>query len=296
MAELSFNLLHTLDPRRDDYGFALRPQHAQRYREYANIYKEEEGERLDKWKGFLELLAKSSQPCPSVEEYKETLQAEDTECKAETISESKEGDDSSSGNSISDGSEVSDPKEEGQLSKETKTHKLQTWAQIRPSLVAIEKMMSFRVQKRKNMVDEEETVNGNHLPSIEEAESLGGASDDEEDCVNETSDANENAARTEPTPVDEVSPKHLFPWKEELESLVRGGVPKDLRGEVWQAFVGVKARRVERYYQDLVAQEANDGGSKVHDDSSSVFKKWKRQIEKVIRCICLGLYPSVFSI
>lgn len=195
-------------------------------------YQEEEGERLDKWKGFLELLAKSSQPCSSVEEYKETLQAEDTECKAETISESKEGDDSSSGNSISDGSEESDPKEEGQLSKETKTHKLQTWAQIRPSLVAIEKMMSFRVQKRKNMVDEQETVNGNHLPSIEEAESLGGASDDEEDCVNETSDANENAARTEPTPVDEVSPKHLFPWKEELESLVRGGVPKDLRGEV----------------------------------------------------------------
>jgi hypothetical protein len=42
-----------------------------------------------------------------------------------------------------------------------------------------------------------------------------------------------------------------------------------------------------------VAQEADDGGSKVHD---GVFKKWKRQIEKVIRCICLGLYPSVFSI
>ncbi|XP_059462248.1 uncharacterized protein LOC132191314 isoform X2 [Corylus avellana] len=282
MTELSFNLLHTLEPRRDAYGFALRPQHAQRYREYANIYKEEEGERSDKWKDFLEQIAKSSQPCSSEEEYKERLHAEDTECKAETISESKEGDDSRSGKSISDGSEESDPKKEGQLSKETKTHKLQTWAQIRPSLGAIEKMMSFRVQKRKNMIDERETVNGNHLPSIEEAESLGGASDDEKDCVNETSDDNENATRTEPTPVDEVSPKHFFPWKEELESLVRGGVPKDLRGEVWQAFVGVKARRVERYYQDLVAQEANDGGSKVHDDSSGVFKKWRRQIEKDI--------------
>ncbi|KAE8099504.1 hypothetical protein FH972_017482 [Carpinus fangiana] len=267
---------------RDAYGFALRPQHAQRYREYANIYKEEEGERSDKWKDFLEQIAKSSQPCSSEEEYKETLHAEDTECKAETISESKEGDDSRSGKSISDGSEESDPKKEGQLSKETNTHKFQTWAKIRPSLGAIEKMMSFRVQKRKNMIDEHETVNGNHLPSIEEAESLGGASDDEKDCVNEISDDNENAARTEPTPVDEVSPKHFFPWKEELESLVRGGVPKDLRGEVWQAFVGVKARRVERYYQDLVAQEANDGGSKVHDDSSGVFKKWRRQIEKDI--------------
>jgi hypothetical protein len=195
-------------------------------------YQEEEGERSDKWKDFLEQIAKSSQPCSSEEEYKETLHAEDSECKAETISESKEGDDSRSGKSIYDGSEESDPKKEGQLSKETNTHKFQTWAKIRPSLGAIEKMMSFRVQKRKNMIDEHETVNGNHLPSIEEAESLGGASDDEKDCVNEISDDNENAARTEPTPVDEVSPKHFFPWKEELESLVRGGVPKDLRGEV----------------------------------------------------------------
>jgi hypothetical protein len=195
-------------------------------------YQEEEGERSDKWKDFLEQIAKSSQPCSSEEEYKETLHAEDSECKAETISESKEGDDSRSGKSIYDGSEESDPKKEGQLSKETNTHKFQTWAKIRPSLGAIEKMMSFRVQKRKNMIDEHETVNGNHLPSIEEAESLGGASDDEKDCVNEISDDNENAARTEPTPVDEVSPKNFFPWKEELESLVRGGVPKDLRGEV----------------------------------------------------------------
>lgn len=59
--------------------------------------------------------------------------------------------------------------------------------------------------------------------------------------------------------------------------------------QVWQAFVGVKARRIERYYQDLLAQEASDGQSKEHDDTSGVPKKWKRQIEKVIRCILLGL-------
>ena len=60
--------------------------------------------------------------------------------------------------------------------------------------------------------------------------------------------------------------------------------------QVWQAFVGVKTRRVERYYQNLLTQEANDGESKEHDDSSGVPKKWKRQIEKVIRCMRLGLY------
>nr|GMC55809.1 TBC1 domain family member 2B-like [Ipomoea batatas] len=47
----------------------------------------------------------------------------------------------------------------------------------------------------------------------------------------------------------------LPPWKEELECLVQGGVPMALRGELWQAFVGAKARRVEKYYQDLLAPE-----------------------------------------
>lgn len=57
--------------------------------------------------------------------------------------------------------------------------------------------------------------------------------------------------------------------------------------QVWQAFVGVKARRIERYYHDLLA---HTGESKDDEDSSGVPRKWKRQIEKVIRCMRLGLY------
>ncbi|KAG2690381.1 hypothetical protein I3760_09G183700 [Carya illinoinensis] len=268
---------------RDAYGFALRPQHAQRYIEYANIYKEEEGERSDKWKDFLEQLAQSPQPCSSEEEPKETLQVDATECKAETISEGINEVDASSGrNFISDGSNESDPKEGAPLSKETKTQKVQTWTEIKPSLGAIENMMTFRVQKRKNMIDEQKNVRGDHLPSIEETEPSGGASEEELEGVNKTLDDNVNAVTLENAAFDEVSPKQLFPWMEELESLVRGGVPKDLRGEVWQAFVGVKARQVERYYQDLLDQEGIDGESKDHDESSGVPKKWKRQIEKDI--------------
>nr|XP_023893317.1 rab GTPase-activating protein 1-like isoform X3 [Quercus suber] len=285
MAELSFNLLHTLDPRRDAYGFALRPQHAQRYKEYAKIYKEEEGERSDKWKEFLERLAISDQPCSSDEEYKETLQVEATECKVESVLESEESDDSSGRKSISDGSKERDLEKEVHHSKEKKTHEVQTWAQIRPSLGAIEIMMSSRILTSKDMIDGQKTISGDHLPSIEEAKSPGGASEEEFDedvYVNATSDDNANAAGTVTAEVDEVSPKNLFPLKEEVEFLVRGGVPKDLRGEVWQAFVGVKTRRVERYYQNLLAQEANDGEHKDHEDSSGVPKKWKRQIEKDI--------------
>ncbi|KAL4605270.1 hypothetical protein ACB092_09G017300 [Castanea dentata] len=285
MAELSFNLLHTLDPRRDAYGFALRPQHTQRYKEYAKIYKEEEGERSDKWKEFLERLAISDQPCSSDEEYKETLQVEATECKVETVLESEESDESSGRKSISDGSKERDLEKEVHHSKETKTHEVQTWAQIRPSLSAIEIMMSSQIRTSKDMIDEQKTISGDHLPSIEEAKSPGGASEEEFDgdiYVNATSDDNANAAGTVTAEVDKVSSKNLFPLKEEVEFLVRGGVPKDLRGEVWQAFVGVKTRRVERYYQNLLAQEASDGEHKEHEDSSGVPKKWKRQIEKDI--------------
>lgn len=196
-------------------------------------YQEEEGERSDKWKDFLEQLVQSPQPCSSEEEPKETLQVDATECKAETISEGINEVDASIGrNFISDGSNESDPKEGAPLSKETKTQKVQTWTQIKPSLGAIENMMTFRVQKRKNMIDERKNVRGDHLPSIEETEPSGGASEEELEGVNKTLDDNVNAVTLENAAFDEVSPKQLFPWMEELESLVRGGVPKDLRGEV----------------------------------------------------------------
>lgn len=76
--------------------------------------------------------------------------------------------------------------------------------------------------------------------------------------------------------------------------------------QLWQAFVGVRARRVERYYQDLLAPEfdaAGDSqdhdkslsgnGSKKHNgDAGGAPEKWKKQIEKVIRCMGPGLYRS----
>lgn len=52
----------------------------------------------------------------------------------------------------------------------------------------------------------------------------------------------------------------------------------------------MKARRVERYYHDLLAQERNTGESKDGDKFSGAASKWKRQIEKVIRCMRLGFY------
>ncbi|KAJ0089258.1 hypothetical protein Patl1_31997 [Pistacia atlantica] len=156
---------------------------------------------------------------------------------------------------------------------------------LEPSLYSIESMMSFRVKRRKDMRGEQITKSEDHLPSIDEAGSLEEESEEgikEKLCVTETPNETLNACYEKSAPQNDVSPEPYFPWKEELECLVRGGVPKDLRGEVWQAFVGVKARRVERYYEDLLAQVTNAGESKEHDNTSGVPKKWKRQIEKDI--------------
>lgn len=77
--------------------------------------------------------------------------------------------------------------------------------------------MSLRVKKRKHFLKEEITLSQHHLPSSEEVRPSGGLS--EEDC--------------EEISIDGFSSEHIFPWKQELEFLVQGGVPKDLRGEVW---------------------------------------------------------------
>ena len=95
--------------------------------------------------------------------------------------------------------------------------------------------MSSPILTSKDIIDEQKTISKDHLPSIEEAKSPGGPSEEEFDedvYANATSDDNANATGTVTAEVDEVSPKNLFPLKEEVEFLVHGGVPKDLRGKV----------------------------------------------------------------
>ncbi|XP_047149657.1 uncharacterized protein LOC124821771 [Vigna umbellata] len=310
MAHFSFNLVHNFEHTRDSYGFALRPQYAQRYREYFPIYKEEEDERSDKWNDFLEHAAESSRPTSN--EHEETLKAEP---KSDEVNEERiphrpnNGDDSSrrkfceleeetnaikvsiggdsSDRKTSEGTEIKEGTNPGRVSEggisrdknfishseignisrkqlhqceERKTRKVvQHWAEIRPSLIGIEEIFSSRV-KGKKMEGAEINRNSNHPPSIEESKPV---------------DDGINGSKEENSLLDQNSPELFSRWKE-LESLVQGGVPKDLRGEVWQAFVGVKKRRVEGYYEDLLARNE----SEEQDVSSAAFGKWKKQIEK----------------
>ncbi|KAL9402584.1 hypothetical protein Peur_006433 [Populus x canadensis] len=296
----SINPLTAFEHKRDAYGFAVRPQHLQRYREYANIYQEEEEERSDRWKTFLEQQADSSQlPIngTSSEKYNKELHAEATE--QEINNGSEKGVDISGEEPSSDVS-LENVTEEKQSATSKKTHGIQIWTEIRPSLHFIEDMMSLRIMRKGNQSkDQQETKKERMVPSFEDAKSAKGASeeDSEDEFYDvERSDPNQDTSSSDSASApatgapDALPPESSFPWKEELEVLVRGGVPMALRGELWQAFVGARTRRVEKYYQDLLASETNSGN---HVDQQSdsdtkgstadtvcVPEKWKGQIEK----------------
>lgn len=148
--------------------------------------------------------------------------------------DSEGDDDSSSRKSVSDSPTGNDSAKELQHSEEIKTRKVQHWAEIRPSLTSIEKILSSRVKKGKNMKGENINGNDSHLPSIEESEPVEGSPDEniqEEVCTKEILDGGISGLREENNLLDQDLPEFFSPWKE-LESLVQGGVPKDLRGEV----------------------------------------------------------------
>uniref|UniRef100_A0A7N0VE66 Rab-GAP TBC domain-containing protein n=2 Tax=Kalanchoe fedtschenkoi TaxID=63787 RepID=A0A7N0VE66_KALFE len=273
MTDNTQSLPRHLKPKRDAYGFTVRPQHLQRYKEYASIFKEEEEERSDKWSKFLEQFVDS----------RDSFSSEEEPCE-KSPAETPKGNDSKEGEPLADTSTQnnSSPERETLVAHKTDSSKVQTWAKIRPSLRGIEDMMSYRVKKRQDIKLPSTTVTQNNLQSIQESANLEGVSDDENN-VDEELEPKErlgnaaNSSKDDISTADGVSAEYFFPWKEELEFLVRGGVPKGLRGEAWQAFVGVKTRRIKGYYQELLVTEANNGDGNKPVDATL---KWKKQIEK----------------
>ena len=142
-------------------------------------------------------------------------------------------------------SENDTEKEEVQSEPEKRVHRIQIWAEIRPSLRAIEDMMSIRVKKKGSLSkNEQETGRVKPLTPTEDAKFPKGASeeDSEDEFYDaERSDSVQDAPTSDSTStttsadaaVDAAPTESLFPWKEELEVLVRGGVPMALRGEVF---------------------------------------------------------------
>ncbi|CAJ2631128.1 unnamed protein product [Trifolium pratense] len=296
------NPVITFDHKRDAYGFTVRPQHLQRYREYANIYKEEEEERSERWKSFLERQAETESSelntngSAVVEDEKvsgDEAAGKEADASSENGVDGHRASDQTPGSPAENGSQ----KEELPTPEETRIHRVQLWSTIRSSLHTIEDMMSTRVKKKAVSVKDEKNKKG-----VSKDEQI---TETEEDSDEEFYDVE----RSDPSPdtplVDGLSTsangiaadaaplEDSSPWKEELEVLVRGGVPMALRGELWQAFVGVKERRIEKYYQDLLASngdckiktnhqntQLDDSDGKTNGEFIHVPEKWKGQIEK----------------
>ncbi|XP_006359342.1 rab GTPase-activating protein 1-like [Solanum tuberosum] len=302
----------SFDHKRDAYGFSVRPQHVQRYREYANIYKEEEEERSDRWNDFLERQAESAQLIISGVSVDGNSSRPDTGSLLQKASSfSQNGDEDNNQTVEKRGSEGhlegAIEKDDTTTSVVRKTHQAQIWSEIRPTLHAIEDMMSIRVKKKVNLAkNEQDRGLQEHPLAVEESGATKGES--EEDSEDEFYDLerSESMDKLDVGSMQDISlnenishlatkcQESLPSWKEELECLVQGGVPMALRGELWQAFVGVKARRVETYYQDLLALGTKPGnnaedistvskdGSYVEPSIDTAFlpENWRGQIEK----------------
>jgi len=144
-------------------------------------------------------------------------------------------------------------KEELPASEETRIHRVQLWSTIRSSLNTIEDMMSIRVKKKTGSVNDEKNKKGvvkdELLTETEPLSLTDGAKSPKGACEEDSDEEFYDVERSDPssdTPlVDGLSTstngiaaaaaaplEALCPWKEELEVLVRGGVPMALRGEV----------------------------------------------------------------
>lgn len=127
-----------------------------------------------------------------------------------------------------------------QVEYEKMMHKTQSWSQIRPSLVLIEQWMSARVKKKAyasiGKPDAERSANG--IVQSQESKPLEDSEDEFYDV--ERSDVNQDVSSGYGSGTDSAVnvtnqgalPESSVPWKEELEFLVSGGLPMALRGEV----------------------------------------------------------------
>lgn len=132
---------------------------------------------------------------------------------------------------------LSDIQTENNLEKEvppstpSKPREVKTWTDIKSSLCAIETMMASRV-KKKNYLKGDQLTSHDHVLPIEESKPSSEESEDKNENDNVIFDDSTGTAAEGCTADNGISVESSVPWKDELELLVHGGVPRDLRGEV----------------------------------------------------------------
>lgn len=203
---------------------------------------EEEEERSDRWSNFLEDHAESTEsPANGSSENSHAPSSESEKGKEEELNKGA-GEDLRTEKLGSDVTPDNASEEEGLPDAEKNVHRVQLWTEIRPSLRSIEELMSIRVKKKGDLSKgEQEAPKVKSSPSFDDAKSSKGASEnDSEDefydversDVQDGSSSDSTSVSGIPVPADATSSVSTCPWKEELEVLIRGGVPMALRGEV----------------------------------------------------------------
>ncbi|GJS85458.1 Rab-GTPase-TBC domain-containing protein [Tanacetum coccineum] len=248
----------------------------------------EEEEQSDRWKDFLLRQSESAQlaKVDVTDEESKTSSGQEVDGSSDKVAE---GDDLG-------GEEPGDDDAQKQIVPPV--FQAEIWSHIRPSLQTIENMMNARVRKKIGL-SESEKDHGEEKPALfEDARpAKAGIEDDSEeefyDMERSESDPTQNVPLIDGVNTPTASTESSIPCKDELECLVQGGVPMALRGELWQAFVGVKARHIENYYQNLLDLDTKNDNS-VDDptlqadsanqtsiaESVCIPEKWKAQIEK----------------
>lgn len=202
-------------------------------------------ERSDRWKDFLERQSECAElPVKglSMDQNRTELHPEVNEVGGDASSENGVAgvdSDSKESNVVCLTENVTE-NDGGPPNELDKSRENLTWTKIRPSLCIIEDMMSSRVKKTNNKIAKDEgTIK--HL-SVEDSRSTkGGQVEDSEGELNDVdkSDSSHDVPSSfsvsalDNDPAGDVPYFESFiPRNEELESLVQGGVPMALRGEV----------------------------------------------------------------
>lgn len=217
-------------------------------------FQEEEEERSERWESFLCRQAESSELATDRSVVGEDAKILGDEAAGqEADASSEKGVDEYPASSQIPTAENGSQKEELPAFEETKVHKVRLWTEIRSSLLTIENMMSIRVKKKTGPIKDERNKKSvskdEHI--IDTVKSLSHSDDAKSPkgaCEEDSDEEFYDVERSDPSPdtplvdgfstssngiaADAAPLEASCPWKEELEVLVRGGVPMALRGEV----------------------------------------------------------------
>ncbi|CAM6094880.1 unnamed protein product [Calypogeia fissa] len=306
---------------RDMYGFMVKPQHSEQFKKYATIYQEEETERSERWEQFLKSVNKNVSSAPA----QELGSSEAKDVRADSLGSEDSSETTLRSETSNNRDEVADQGSKlwGPLRQSLRTIEQTTSISgrgLHPSAVSGRERtasngtghegVARRIDLSSSSLEGEAEGNGN-TDQIANDGAVAVATDSEahlsrvggegigEDSEDEFCDATESAdvLRESISPPKPPKPAVIeCPWEEELRSLVRGGVPMALRGELWQVFVGTKTRRIQGHYNALLTLLADGGGESngvggLLDCNGSaganylvsktgIIEKWTNQIEK----------------